>query len=205
MSQHTPETPARHSLLDDAQGLVYGATMAAFAITILTHLGLVTGQTAGLAVLISYATGWAFGPVFFAVNLPFYWIGYRRFGTAFVVKTFLAVAGLSVLAQVLPQYVSFASLHPALGAVLVGFISGSALLALFRHGASLGGVGIVALWLQDKTGFRAGWTQLLFDVVVFALALTLRDAKTVAWSALGALVLNLVIGMNHRRDRYIAT
>ena len=205
MSQNTPETPARHSLLDDAQGLVYGATMAAFAITILTHLGLVTGQTAGLAVLISYATGWAFGPVFFAVNLPFYWIGYRRFGTAFVVKTFLAVAGLSVLAQVLPQYVSFASLHPALGAVLVGFISGSALLALFRHGASLGGVGIVALWLQDKTGFRAGWTQLLFDVVVFALALTLRDAKTVAWSALGALVLNLVIGMNHRRDRYIAT
>ncbi len=69
----------------------------------------------------------------------------------------------------------------------------------------MGGVGIVALWLQDKTGFRAGWTQLLFDLVVFALALTLRDAETVAWSALGALVLNLVIGMNHRRDRYIAT
>ena len=205
MTEPTSAPPARHSLLDDAQGLVYGATMAAFAIAMLTHLGLVTGQTAGLAVLISYATGWAFGPVFFVVNLPFYWIGYRRFGAAFVIKTFIAVVGLSVLAQVLPRYVSFATLHPALGAVLVGFISGSALLALFRHGASLGGVGIVALWLQDKTGFRAGWTQLLFDLVVFALALTLRDAATVAWSALGALVLNLVIGMNHRRDRYIAT
>ena len=78
MTRTPSDTPARHSLLDDAQGLVYGATMAAFAITMLTHLGLVTGQTAGLAVLISYATGWAFGPVFFAVNLPFYWIGYRR-------------------------------------------------------------------------------------------------------------------------------
>ncbi len=205
MTPRNPAPPTNHSLIDDAQGLAYGATMAAFAITMLTHLGLVTGQTAGLAVLISYATGWAFGPVFFAVNLPFYWIGYRRFGSAFVIKTFLAVAALSVLTQILPEHVSFASLHPALGAVLVGFISGSALLALFRHGASLGGVGIVALWLQDKTGFRAGWTQLLFDVVIFALALTLRDATTVAWSALGALVLNLVIGMNHRRDRYIAT
>lgn len=205
MTEIIADAPARHSLLDDAQGLAYGATMAAFGIVILTHLGLVTGQTAGLAVLISYATGWGFGPVFFALNLPFYWLGYRRFGPAFVVKTFLAVAALSVLVQVMPQYVSFASLHPALGAILVGFLSGSALLALFRHGASLGGVGIVALWLQDKTGFRAGWTQLLFDAAVFALALCLRDTVTVAWSALGALVLNLVIGMNHRRDRYIAT
>ena len=63
----------------------------------------------------------------------------------------------------------------------------------------------VALYLQDVTGFRAGWTQLLFDIAVFALALTLRDVPTVAISALGALVVNLVIAVNHRRDRYIAT
>lgn len=195
----------RHSLIDDAQGIAYGSLMASFGIVILTHLGFVTGQTAGLAVLISYATGWGFGPVFFAINLPFYWLGYKRMGPVFVAKTFVAVGLLSVVSAILPHYVSFATLHPAVGAVLFGFVSGSALLALFRHGASLGGVGIVALYLQDKTGFKAGWTQILFDICVFAIALTLRDAVTVAWSALGALVLNLVITMNHRRDRYIAT
>lgn len=205
MTEIIAQDPVRHTLIDDAQGLAYGGLMAAFGIVILTHLGLVTGQTAGLAVLISYATGWGFGPVFFAINLPFYWFGYRRMGLAFVIKTFLAVALLSGLAALLPQYVSFATLHPALGAVLFGFVSGSALLALFRHGASLGGVGIMALYLQDRTGFRAGWTQLAFDAVVFALALALRDWRTVAWSALGALVVNLVITLNHRRDRYIAT
>lgn len=205
MTEIIAESPARHTTLDDAQGLAYGAVMAAFGIVILTHLGLVTGQTAGLAVLISYATGWDFGPVFFALNLPFYWFGYRRMGLAFVVKTFLAVAALSALASVLPHYVRFESLNPLVGAVLFGFVSGSALLALFRHGASLGGVGIMALYLQDKTGFRAGWTQILFDLAVFGLALTLRDWKVVAVSALGALVINLVIAMNHRRDRYIAT
>lgn len=196
--------PHRHSVLDDAQAIAYGAGMAAFAITILTHLGLVTGQTAGLAVLISYATGWGFGPVFFAVNLPFYWLGWRRIGPAFVAKTFVSVALMSGLAMLFPRWVDFAHLNPVVGAVLFGAISGSALLALFRHGASLGGVGIVAIWLQDRTGFRAGWTQLLFDVVIFALALTLRDAGTVAISALGALVVNLVIAVNHRRDRYVA-
>lgn len=197
--------PNRHSLLEDAQGIAYGAGMAAFGMTILTHLGLVTGQTAGLAVLISYATGWGFGPVFFAVNLPFYWLGLRRIGKVFVLKTFLAVGLMSGLVMVFPRWVDFARLDPVVGAILFGAISGSALLALFRHGASLGGVGIVALWLQDRTGFRAGWTQLLFDLAIFALALTLRDAWTVAVSALGALVVNLVIAVNHRRDRYIAT
>ena len=205
MTEIIAENPARPTLLDDAQGLSYGTLMAAFGIVILTHLGLVTGQTAGLAVLISYATGWSFGPVFFVINIPFYWFGYKRLGPVFVLKTFIAVAMLSVISIYLPQYVSFATLNPAVGAVLFGFLSGSALLALFRHGASLGGVGIMALYIQDKTGFKAGWTQLIFDACVFAIALTLRDVTTVAWSFLGALVVNLVIAMNHRRDRYIAT
>ncbi|WP_372841145.1 YitT family protein [Phaeovulum sp.] len=196
--------PHHHSPVEDAQGIVYGAGMAAFAIVMLTQLGFVTGQTAGLAILISYATGWGFGPVFFAVNLPFYWLGYRRMGWRFTLKTFAAVGLVSLLSSYMPHWVEFAYLHPALGAVMIGFMSGSALLALFRHGASLGGVGIVALYLQDRTGFRAGWTQLIFDACLFSVALMLRDVQTVAWSFLGALVLNLVIALNHRRDRYIA-
>lgn len=196
--------PDRHSPTEDAQGLIYGATMAAFGITILTHLGLVTGQTAGLAVLISYATGWGFGPVFFAVNLPFYIFGWLRMGTAFTVKTFLAVALLSALSVWLPGQISFATLNPWLGAVLFGFLSGSALLALFRHGASLGGIGIVALLLQDRLGWRAGWVQLAFDAVLFAASFLVVPPKTVAISFLGAVVVNLVIAVNHRRDRYIA-
>lgn len=196
--------PDRHSLTEDAQGLIYGATMAAFGITILTHLGLVTGQTAGLAVLIAYATGWSFGPVFFAVNLPFYLLGYLRMGATFTAKTFIAVAMLSALSVWLPGQVSFASLNPWVGAVLFGFLSGSALLALFRHGASLGGIGIVALMLQDRLGWRAGWVQLGFDAVLFAAAFLVVPPKTVAISFLGAVVVNLVIAVNHRRDRYIA-
>ena len=74
--------------------------MAAFGVVILSHLGLITGQTAGLALLISYATGWGFGPVFFALNIPFYWLGYRRMGAAFVAKTFIAVALVSALSVI---------------------------------------------------------------------------------------------------------
>ncbi|QCO56928.1 YitT family protein (plasmid) [Pseudorhodobacter turbinis] len=197
--------PNRHSLTEDAQGLAFGAGMAAFGIIILTHLGLVTGQTAGLAVLISYATGWGFGPVFFAINIPFYWIGYKRMGRLFTLKTFIAVGAMSVLTMFMPNWVSFEMLNPIFGAVLFGAVSGVALIVLFRHGASLGGIGIVALLLQERTGFRAGYTQLIFDAGLFMIALFLRDVPTVAISALGALIVNLIIAINHRRDRYIAT
>ncbi|KGJ06147.1 Uncharacterised 5xTM membrane BCR, YitT family COG1284 [Paracoccus halophilus] len=195
--------PKRHSLIEDAQGIAYGSFMAATGVLLLTHLGFVTGQTAGLALLISYATGWGFAPVFFVINLPFYWLGYKRLGLAFMLKSFAAVALMSVLVVLLPQGLEFGRVHPAIGAVLIGGLIGSALLALFRHGSSLGGIGILALHLQDATGFRAGWTQLIFDICIFATALLLRDWQLVAWSFLGALVLNLVIAINHRRDRYI--
>ena len=152
----TPQKSNRHGLLDDAQGIAYGGFMASVGVVLLTHLGFVTGQTAGLAILISYATGWSFGLVFFVVNLPFYWLGYRRLGLRFVLKSLAAVTLLSVLVTVLPGLLQFGAVHPLVGALLFGCITGSALLALFRHGASLGGIGIVALYLQDATGFRAG-------------------------------------------------
>jgi uncharacterized membrane-anchored protein YitT (DUF2179 family) len=67
------------------------------------------------------------------------------------------------------------------------------------------GIGILALIVQDKPGFRAGRTQLIFDLCLFAAALFVLDLRTVAISFLGAIVVRLVISINHRRDWYIAT
>uniref|UniRef100_UPI0025F3E911 YitT family protein n=1 Tax=Sediminimonas sp. TaxID=2823379 RepID=UPI0025F3E911 len=168
-------------------------------------LGLVTGQTAGLAVLLSYVTGYGFGPVFFVINLPFYWLALRRMGLAFTLKTFAAVGLMSLFSILIPGWFTIASLAPVPGAILFGMMTGAGLLALFRHGASLGGVGILALYLQDSTGFRAGYTQLLFDAGLFAVAFFVIDTPALALSILGAVVVNLTIAINHRRDWYVAT
>lgn len=198
------ETP-RHSAFEDAQGLATGALMCAFGVLILTAAGLMTGQTAGLAVLIAYATGWSFAPVFFVINLPFYALAFARMGLRFTFKTFIAVALLSAFAALLPGWVSFDLLHPGAAALLFGVVTGGGLLAIFRHGASLGGVGIVALMAQERLGWQAGWVQLGFDAVLFALAFALIDPVLVLWSLLGAVVVNAILGINHRRDRYIGT
>ncbi|MCW1952063.1 MAG: YitT family protein [Octadecabacter sp.] len=197
--------PRRHILLEDAQGLVTGTGMAATGLVILTHLGLVTGQTAGLALLLSYVTGYSFALMFFLVNLPFYWLGYKRIGPRFVVKTIVAVALVSGFSIWFPTLISFETLNPFFGVALFGVLTGAGLLAIFRHGASLGGVGILALYIQENTGFRAGFTQLLFDACIFAAAFFIIDARAVLFSMLGAFIVNMIITFNHRKDWYVAT
>ena len=62
MSQtETAEKPTRHSLIEDAQGIAYGSFMAAVGVQLLTHLDFVTGQTAGLAILINFAVELLYG------------------------------------------------------------------------------------------------------------------------------------------------
>ena len=202
MAEPTP-TP-HHSTLDDAQGLALGVFLAGLGVHILTHLGLITGQTAGVAVLVAYATGWSFSVTFFVINLPFYLVAYRRLGLAFTIKSMLCVTLLSLISETLPTYFQRGTIHPAVGAVTFGALTGLGLLAIFRHNGSLGGIGVVALLAQDRLGLRAGYVQLATDVVIFAIAALIFPATIVMWSLLGAVVLNLVITVNHRRDRYIA-
>ena len=197
--------PTKHSRIDDVQGMALGIFFCALGLNVLTYLGLITGQTAGIAVILSYLTGWSFGAVFFVINLPFYALAWKRLGTEFTVKSLISVTAVSVLTGILPQGFTIAHLSPALGAVIFGCLTGMGLLALFRHNSSLGGLGVLALLAQDRFGFRAGYVQLIADAVIFSVALLLFPAERVMWSVLGAVVLNLIITFNHRRDRYIAT
>ncbi|SLN17235.1 YitT family protein [Pseudooctadecabacter jejudonensis] len=197
--------PRRHTLLEDVQGLLTGTTMAATGLVFLTHLGLITGQTAGLALLISYATGYSFALTFFVVNLPFYWLGLQRIGTRFVLKTLISVALVSGFSILFPALITFDTLNPVFGVIVFGLLTGAGLLAIFRHGASLGGVGILALYVQEKTGFRAGLVQLAFDACIFLAAFALLNVSAVLLSLLGALIVNLIITFNHRKDWYVAT
>jgi uncharacterized membrane-anchored protein YitT (DUF2179 family) len=194
----------RHSAIDDAQGIAFGVTMAALGMHILTHMGFVTGQTTGLAVLIAHLTGLPFPAVYFAVTLPFLGLAWKRMGTAFALKTLITTAALSALVAVLPQWIELGRIEPGVAAVLFGLLFGIAALAAIRHGGSFGGLSVLWIELQDRTGFPAGHAQLLSDVVIFGLAALILPLDTLAYSFLGAAVFSLFLAVNHRRDRYIA-
>ncbi|RLQ87161.1 YitT family protein [Notoacmeibacter ruber] len=197
-------TATHHTPAEDAQGIFTGTVLAAVGVSILAHLGFLTGSTAGLALIIAYALDWNVGPVFFLLNLPFYLLAVLRLGWAFTIKTFIGVGLLSLLTWLQPRLFQFGEIEPLTGAIVAGLMIGFGLLAMFRHRSSLGGAGILALYLQDRFGWRAGLTQLVIDLLVLALAFTVVSPRAVFYSIVGAVVLNLFLAINHRNDRYVA-
>jgi uncharacterized membrane-anchored protein YitT (DUF2179 family) len=194
----------RHSLLDDAQALVTGTLFVALGLALFRHAGLVTGGTAGLAFVAHYALGLPFGAVFFAINLPFYLLAWRRMGPRFTLKTFAAVALLSSLVEVLPTLLTLQHVQPVFAALCGGLLMGAGMLMLFRHRASLGGLNVVVLWLQERRGWRAGHLQMGVDVAILVVATPWLTPAQLALSVLGAVALNLALAINHRPGRYLA-
>jgi len=204
MTTHAAPTALRHSKTEDALALLSATALIALAVNLFQQARLLSGGTAGVAFLLHYASGWGFGPVFFVLNLPFYLLAWRYMERAFLAKTMIAVALLSALSELTPRFVGLEHVHPLYAALTGGVLLGVGFLILFRHRASLGGVSILAFWLQETRGWRAGHVQLLTDGLILALALLTHPLPPVALSVVGAAVMNITLAVNHRAGRYLA-
>jgi uncharacterized membrane-anchored protein YitT (DUF2179 family) len=162
----------------------------------------VSGGLAGVSLLINYVSGWSLGVVLFVITIPFLLLAWRRLGHAFTVKTLIAVALISVGTGVHRLYIDVSDISVPYATVFSGLSVGMGLLVLFRHGASAGGFGILAAYLQERRGIRIGYSQGVFDLIVVIASLALVNPWTLAWSIVGAVVLNLVLAINHRPGRY---
>ncbi len=195
-------TSHRHHWFEDAQALLTGTLLFALAVLLLRQAGLLTGGTAGATFLAHYATGLSFGLLYFLINIPFYLFGLKALGKAFTLKTFCAVGLLSLYSELLPQWIAVERIHPLFAAVIGGLLAGAGLLMLIRHQASLGGLGIMAIYLQKTRGWSAGNVQMAADGMIVLGALFVVELDKVALSVLGAFMLNLVLTINHRPGRY---
>ena len=124
-------------------------------------------------------------------------------GWQFAVKTFIGVGLVSYFTANIPKWMDISSIHPLFAALLGGGLIGLGILSLARHKASVGGINILALYLQDNFGIRAGYFQLGVDAVILAAAFFVLPVDRVIYSILGALVLNMIIATNHKPGRYV--
>ncbi|MCX7663067.1 MAG: YitT family protein [Tepidimonas fonticaldi] len=200
----TPFPSPRHTWLDDAQALLTGTLIVALGLVLFRQAGFVTGGTVGLAFVLHYASGWPFGALVFAINLPFYALAWVRMGRAFTLKTVLAVGLLAAFPEVMPRWIAIGSLNPWFAAVAGGLLIGVGFIILFRHRASLGGFNTLVLWLQERYGWRAGVVQLAIDAVILLAAVPWVGPLQLLLSVLGAALMNLTLAINHRPGRYVA-
>jgi uncharacterized membrane-anchored protein YitT (DUF2179 family) len=200
-------TPApdgvRHHVLEDLFGLLAGVALTSLGLYLLRTAGMVTGGTAGVALLIGYAAPVPFGLVFALVNLPFMLLAALRRGAVFAVKSVVSIVSVSFLTQLDTALIPIQASQPWYFALLGNLVAGVGLLILFRHGSSLGGFNVIALLVQDRWGIRAGLVLMALDAVVILCAFFVVAPEIVLLSAAGAIVLNAVLAVNHRPDRYL--
>lgn len=206
VSAHQPGAlaPATHSLLEDAYAVLTGCSFALLGLILLKSAGLVTGGTAGIALLLSYLVPIPAGVLFTLVNIPFLLFACRQMERSFVVKAIVANLLISALALAAPLFFQVEKVNGLFAALIGGTIIGVGLLSLARHQTGLGGLGVLALMLQRSRGWNAGRTHFVGDALILLAAIPVLDmgAKHFALSVLSAVAVSAVLVVFHKPGRY---
>jgi len=157
---------------------------------------------AGISLLMSYTTDISVGVLFMLINIPFFLFGYLFMGARFTVKSLIGSVAIMTLLKLLPNALVIGHIDPMVAALGGGTFCGMGILALARHGAGVGGTGIVTLWLQKKYGINAGRTQVAIDAVILLVALAIVKPQLVGWSSLSAIAMSSMVMAWHRPGRY---
>lgn len=177
--------------------ILEGCLLAALGLHILNSAGFLISGTAGISFLILQFSDFTFGQIFFLLNIPFYVLAWQTLGWRFTVRTFLSVSLLSGLSELLRLYVQV-EMNPILAATFGGMLVGFGLIILFRHNSSLGGLNILAVYLERKFNIHASKTTLVADLLVIACAFSVLEISSLAFSFLAFLILSSIIGRYHK-------
>lgn len=200
----TQQPAARpHSIAEDGYAIAIGCAFIAMGLMLLKAANLVTGGMAGIALLLSYLIHWSPASLFLLINIPFFLFAGRAMGMAFGLKTLFANVAIMGVGLTMPAALQIARVSPLFAALFGGSIIGFGILAIARHGAGVGGVGVVALILQRRRGWNAGRTQMLCDIAILLGSLPLLSFERFGLSVLSAAAMNMVLIVNHRPGRYI--
>lgn len=199
-----PGGPLRHSRAEDVGAILVGTLLTSLGLAVYAEQNLLTGGLAGLGLLLAYASDLPFWMVFSIINIPFYVLSFARMGAAFTARTFLAVTLVGLLTSRTGQWIGIQSPDPIYAAIIGSVLCGVGLLVLFRHRTALGGLNILALYLQEQFGLRAGYVQLAVDLCILAVAFFVIPLESALLSIGGSVILNAIIAFNHVPGRYLA-
>lgn len=148
--------------------IVIGASFSSIGLEIfLIPNNIIDGGIVGISIISSYLSGLPLGIFTFALNIPFFIIGYKQIGKTFVLSTAFAVACLSIGVSIL---------HPIpgvthdifLATIFGGIINGVGVGLIIRAGGSLDGTEIVAIILDKKVSFSIGEIVMFFNLFILS-------------------------------------
>lgn len=152
----------------------------------------IDGGVTGISMLVAEITGLPLSVLIFIINMPFLFLGYKRLGTRFAIKSAMAIAGLSLCLA----FVHFPDVthDKLLTAVFGGFFIGVGIGFAIRGGAVLDGTDIAALLVSRKMQLlRVNDVILLLNVIIFSAAIFFLGVESALYSILTYLAASKMI------------
>lgn len=170
--------------LKDAIFIVIGIFSAAMGLKgFLLSSHFIDGGVTGISMLLADVTPVPISIFLFIINLPFLWLGYRKLGQKFAIKSTLAIGGLSLCLALVhfPDVTHDKLLTAIFGGVFLGTGIGLAI----RAGAVLDGTEIAALLVSKRSQLlKVSDVILTLNVLIFAVAAFVLGVEQALYSIL---------------------
>lgn len=191
-----------HSLAEDIYGLATGSLLMAIGLTLMKAAGIVTAGMGGVALLLSYLLPVTVDAAFWLLNMPFFLLAWRALGKEYFFKSVAAVGLVSMWLAVTRLSVNIDQIDPAFAAIAGGTASGAGILAMLRHKAGVGGVTILAMWLQKKKGWSVGWMSFALDAAIIVAAVIVIPSDLALYSIMSVAAVSGILLAYHKPGRY---
>ncbi len=145
--------------------MIYSAGLNLFLVP--NHI--IDGGVVGISLIAD-----ALSPVSFSVwvvllNIPFFFVGYKKVGASLTVYAMTAILMLSLWSPYFEAMEPFTK-DPFLATIFGGVIIGIGVGLVIRSGGSLDGTEILAIWLDSRSSFSVGEIVMFFNLFILGSA-----------------------------------
>ena len=154
------------SELKKAIGLAVGAAIYSAGLNLfLIPNDIIDGGVTGISLLVQALTGIPFSVLIVLLNLPFFYIGYRRLGARLALSSTFAIVVLSLCSSYF-ETLKPATSDPFLSTIFGGIIIGIGVGIVIKSGGSTDGTEIMAIWMDNKFPFSVGEIIMFFNFFI---------------------------------------
>lgn len=156
----------------------------------------ITGGTAGLALLLHYITPLTIGTLIALVNFPLLIIGIKYLGKMFAIRTIITIILISIFIDFLSQIIHLRAfiIDTTLSSIFGGILIGLGLALVIKGNSSAGGSTIIAKIVSSKTEIKPGQVILILDsLIVFSSLFIIDDTAKILWSVISIYITTKVV------------
>lgn len=197
-------THAKHLLF-----ILIGSTITAFGLQFfLLPNHLLDGGVTGVSIIAAHLSGLPLG-IFLAIfNLPFVYLGYRKFGRQFATYSAIGIATLAILTSV--HFAHGFTDTPILAAVFGGMFVGLGVGMVIRYGGIIDGADTVAVLIDRVTVFSVGEAIMVINGLIITLSGFVFGWEAAMYSLIAYFVAHKAIdvtveGLNEDRSVWVVS